>query len=88
MERRNRAQLGAKRSFCRGLQTDVINIILGANMSSRLFEHVREKKGLCYDISTETRRYHDSGGFLIHLGLDEKNILVALKSIFPLPTER
>jgi len=63
------------------LTADLIHVILGANMSSRLFEEIREKKGLCYDISTETRKYKDSGGFLIHLGLDATNITIALKAI-------
>lgn len=60
---------------------DIINVILGANMSSRLFEAIREKQGLCYDISTEARKYRDSGAFVICLGLDKSKILVALKSI-------
>ena len=61
--------------------TDITNIILGANMSSRLYEEVREKRGLCYDISTEAKKYQDSGAFIIHLGLDKSKIMVALKSI-------
>ncbi|MCM8756632.1 MAG: insulinase family protein [Candidatus Omnitrophica bacterium] len=63
------------------LTVELINVILGANMSSRLFEEIREKRGLCYDISTEVRKYKDSGGFIIHLGLDSKNIIMALKGI-------
>ncbi|MCM8773274.1 MAG: insulinase family protein [Candidatus Omnitrophica bacterium] len=63
------------------LTVELINVILGANMSSRLFEEIREKRGLCYDISTEARKYKDSGGFIIHLGLDSKNIIMALKGI-------
>ncbi|MBU2266194.1 MAG: insulinase family protein, partial [Candidatus Omnitrophica bacterium] len=59
----------------------LINIILGANMSSRLFEELREKKSLCYDISTEVRSYHDSGAFMIHLGLEASKITLALSTI-------
>ena len=51
-------------------------------MSSRLFEKLREKSALCYDISTETRRFKDSGAFCIHLGLDVSNVFTALKIIF------
>jgi len=50
-------------------------------MSSRLFEELREKKPLCYDISTEVRKYKDSGAFSIHLGLDKSKIIVALSSL-------
>ncbi|MBD3245807.1 MAG: hypothetical protein GF333_02225 [Candidatus Omnitrophica bacterium] len=60
---------------------EILNVLLGANMSSRLFEEVREKKGLCYDVSTEVRKYRDSGGFVIHLGLDKRNLLAAFRTI-------
>jgi predicted Zn-dependent peptidase len=60
---------------------DLINVILGANMSSRLFEEIREKRALCYDISTEARKYKDSGAFIIHLGTDKDKIEVALKAV-------
>ncbi len=62
--------------------TEIIHIILGANMSSRLFEEIREKRGLCYDISTEVRRFKDSGSFSIHVGLDSRNIITVLSNIF------
>lgn len=60
---------------------ELVNIILGANMSSRLFEEIREKKALCYDISTEARKYEDSGAFIIQLGLDKSNIVLAFEAI-------
>jgi len=65
----------------RRLTAQLINIILGANMSSRLFEELREKRSLCYDISTEFRRYRDSGAFVINMGLDKRNIATALTVI-------
>lgn len=61
---------------------ELINVILGANMSSRLFEEVREKRALCYEISTDARKYKDSGAFVIHAGLNKDKIRVALSSIF------
>ncbi len=61
---------------------EVLNTILGGNMSSRLFEEVREKKALCYEISTDVRKYRDSGAFVIHAGLDKTKITVAASSIF------
>jgi len=60
---------------------ELVNVLLGANMSSRLFEEVREKRGLCYDISTDVRKYKDSGAFVVSLGLDKAKVLVALKAI-------
>lgn len=61
----------------RRLVAELLNIILGANMSSRLFEELREKKSLCYDISTELRKYKDTGSFVIHMGLDKNKVLLA-----------
>jgi len=50
-------------------------------MSSRLFEALRERRALCYDISTEARKYKDSGAFTIQLGLDKSRINTALAAI-------
>ena len=50
-------------------------------MSSRLFEAVREKRALCYDVSTEVRKYKDSGGLIIHLGVGQSKIIHALDMI-------
>lgn len=61
--------------------SELINIILGANMSSRLFEALREKRSLCYDVSTEARKYKDSGAFVIHSGLDESRLEIAVETI-------
>jgi len=66
-----------KDRFC----AEILNVILGANMSSRLFEELREKRGLCYEISTEARKYKDTGAFIIHLGLDKEKIEEATKVI-------
>lgn len=59
----------------------LLHVVLGANMSSRLFENLREKKSLCYDVSTEIREFADSGAFIIRLGLDKEKIKVALSAI-------
>ncbi len=63
------------------LAAQLINIILGANMSSRLFEELREKKSLCYEISSEARKYKDSGAFIIHSGLDKQRVMIAFSAI-------
>jgi predicted Zn-dependent peptidase len=60
---------------------ELLSVILGGNMSSRLFEAVREKQGLCYDIASEARRHRDSGLFAVNTGLDLSNVERALKSI-------
>ena len=59
----------------------LLNIILGANMSSRLFHVVRDELALCYEISSSMRRYEDAGAFVIGAGLDEKNLIKAMEII-------
>ena len=60
----------------------LLHIILGANMSSRLFNEVREKRGLAYEIGTGLKRYHDTGAFLVHAGIDNHKVIPCLELIF------
>jgi predicted Zn-dependent peptidase len=48
----------------------LLHVILGGNMSSRLFNEVRESRGLAYEIGTLTKRYRDTGAFVVHAGID------------------
>jgi predicted Zn-dependent peptidase len=59
----------------------ILNIILGANMSSRLFHVIRDELALCYEISSSVRKYKDAGAFVIGAGLDESNLVRALEII-------
>ncbi len=43
-------------------------------MSSRLFQEVREKRGLCYSIFAQTAAYADSGSLMIYAGTAEDSI--------------
>ncbi len=52
----------------------LLHVILGANMSSRLFNEVREKKGLAYEIGTQVKRFQDTGAFLVHAGIDNRKV--------------
>jgi predicted Zn-dependent peptidase len=45
--------------------------VLGGGMSSRLFQEVREKRGLCYTISAFHMPYADTGLFGLYAGTDE-----------------
>ncbi len=56
----------------------LLNIILGGNMSSRLFVEVREKRGLAYSISSSAKSLHDTGLLMIRAGVDNKKIVAAL----------
>lgn len=59
----------------------LLSIILGGNMSSRLFVNIREKHGLCYFIRASSELYHDIGAFVVHAGLDKARIKDAIKLI-------
>ncbi|MBI4436777.1 MAG: insulinase family protein [Candidatus Omnitrophica bacterium] len=50
----------------------LLNVVLGGNMSSRLFHEVRENRGLAYEIGSHLRRFHDTGAFVINAGVDAK----------------
>ena len=59
----------------------ILNIVLGANMSSRLFNEIREKRGLAYEIGTLLKRYLDTGVFLVHAGIDNAKVQKAIPLI-------
>ncbi|MBI5150848.1 MAG: insulinase family protein [Candidatus Omnitrophica bacterium] len=53
---------------------NLLSVILGGNMSSRLFVEIREKRGLAYSISSMSRTMQDTGVFLIRAGVDNQRI--------------
>ena len=55
------------------------NVILGENMSSRLFQSIREEHGLAYSIYSTPNFYHDTGSLTIAAGLDTAHAQKALK---------
>ena len=57
----------------------VLSVILGGNMSSRLFTEVREKRGLCYYVHTDVDYFHDGGLFGGSAGVDPSRFAEALK---------
>ncbi|MEA3355471.1 MAG: pitrilysin family protein [Patescibacteria group bacterium] len=71
--------------FCLGLPTferrnkqryalGILNTVLGANMSSRLFEQVREKRGLVYYIKSSTNSFLDRGDLVVQAGCDANRV--------------
>ena len=59
----------------------LLDAILGRGMSSRLFQSVREKRGLSYDISSRMQFFVDAGIFTISAGLDSAKTQTALRVI-------
>ena len=59
----------------------LLSVVLGGNMSSRLFVEVREKRGLAYSISSSFKSLQDTGLFLIRAGVDNQKIVEAVALI-------
>lgn len=57
----------------------VLALILGGSMSSRLFQEVREKRGLAYNISAFGSSYSDCGIFGIYSATNSKDVDELLK---------
>jgi len=51
----------------------VLNVILGGNMSSRLFQEIRERRGLAYAVFSFLSLYSDTGSWGVYVGVDREN---------------
>lgn len=59
----------------------LLSIILGGNMSSRLFSEIRVKRGLAYAIRADLSVYQDTGLFSVQAGVDKNKLDEAIKVI-------
>jgi predicted Zn-dependent peptidase len=59
---------------------DILNVVLGEGMSSRLFLELREERALAYDVHSYLGRVADSGTLAISLGCEPKRALVAMRA--------
>jgi len=55
--------------------TLILNTILGGGMSSRLFQTIREERGLAYAIYTDLSPYRDTGNLCVYAGTSANKIL-------------
>ena len=60
---------------------NLLSVILGGNMSSRLFTEVREKRGLAYYVGSWTENFKDCGYFASRAGVEHKNLEKTVKII-------
>jgi predicted Zn-dependent peptidase len=72
---------GLRRDDPEAWTLEVLNAILGDGMSSRLFQSVREEKGLAYDVSSYVVDYADTGAFVVSAGVDPDRIAPAVAAI-------
>lgn len=59
----------------------ILNTVAGGFMSSRLFDVVREQKGLAYMIHSGVSPYQDVGTFVVQAGLNKARVGEAIKTI-------
>ena len=60
---------------------DLLNVILGEGMSSRLFTEIRDKLGLAYSIHSYVEHFLDTGSVTIYAGVEPKNLSTVIKAI-------
>ena len=60
---------------------DLLNVILGEGMSSRLFCEIRDRLGLAYSINSFVEHLYDTGSIIIYAGVEPKNLQLAIRVI-------
>jgi predicted Zn-dependent peptidase len=69
---------GISRSDRRRFAASLLDAILGGSASSRLFQEIREKRGMAYAVYSFVSQYTDTGQIGIYLGTREDNLADAL----------
>ncbi len=52
---------------------DLLSVLFGEGMSSRLFLELRERQGLCYDVHSYVNHFLDTGNFGLYAAVDPEN---------------
>jgi predicted Zn-dependent peptidase len=52
---------------------DLLSVLFGESMSSRLFMELRERQGLCYDVNSYVTHFLDAGSFGLYAAVDPSN---------------
>jgi predicted Zn-dependent peptidase len=71
--------LGISRSDRRRFAASVLDAILGGSASSRLFQEIREKRGLAYAVYSFASQYTDTGHIGLYVGTREENLEACLR---------
>ena len=72
---------GIPRGDDRRFALRILDTILGGSTSSRLFQEVREKRGLAYSVYSYSSQYADSGQVAVYVGTRPDNVAEALTVI-------
>lgn len=63
-------------------ESAAFNVALGSGMSSRLFQTVREKLGLCYTIYSYPSGYRNTGSLAVYAGVNKQSVNKAYDAVF------
>ncbi len=72
---------GFPRAEQRTYDLAVVNALFGGNMSSRLFQKVREEAGLAYSVYSYTSSYRNNGSMTVYAGLNTEELSRAMEII-------
>jgi predicted Zn-dependent peptidase len=70
---------GITRTDERRFAASVLDAIVGGSASSRLFQEIREKRGMAYSVYTYASQYSDSGQVGLYVGTREDNLATCLE---------
>ena len=70
---------GISRSDKRRFAASLLDAILGGSASSRLFQEIREKRGMAYSVYTFLSQYTDTGQIGVYVGTREENLAACLE---------
>jgi predicted Zn-dependent peptidase len=72
---------GIPRSDRRRFAASILDAILGGSASSRLFQEIREKRGMAYSVYSFASQYTDTGQVGIYVGTREENLDECLRIV-------
>jgi predicted Zn-dependent peptidase len=72
---------GISRSDRRRFAASLLDAILGGSASSRLFQEIREKRGMAYSVYSFASQYTDTGLVGIYIGTREENLAACLEIV-------
>jgi predicted Zn-dependent peptidase len=72
---------GLSRSDRRRFAASILDAILGGSASSRLFQEIREKRGMAYSVYSFGSQYTDTGLVGVYVGTREENLAACLEIV-------
>jgi predicted Zn-dependent peptidase len=73
--------VGIARSDRRRFAASLLDAILGGSASSRLFQEIREKRGMAYSVYSFASQYTDTGLIGVYVGTREENLAACLEIV-------